>query len=655
MLSNFSNLNEMIRTMIQKRLLLFLLLIPVLTFGEVKLPKLISNGMVLQRDTELKIWGWASVGEKVTVQFFGENYGTTTNSDGEWEIMLPKMKAGGPYEMKVEGSNSITISDILVGDVWICSGQSNMQYSLRGSIYQEEIANSENPNIRQFGVFGGFNIEERQEDFRMGSWQSANPQTVQRFTAVGYFFAQKLYEKYKVPIGLISNAVGGSSAEAWISEESIKEFPSYWEAVQRFKKPGYMDKINMMDDERVNAWNKYISENDEGHKNGQNWFAPELNTSDWETMHVPGYWADTDVGNVNGVVWFRRQFNVPANMAGEAASLKLGRIADADSVIINGQFIGSVGSQYSERNYTIPEGLLKEGENTIVVRVVNYIRHGGFVPGKKYEISVDNNTINLEGEWKVRVGVVTEQLEDRLFTGKIPTGLFKGLIAPLLNYKIKGAVWYQGESNTSRAFEHYDLFKLLIRDWRENWNQDDFPFLYVQLPNFTEVNIESTKYDWAIFRETQLKALNIPNTGMAVTIDVGEFNDIHPVKKKPVGERLALVAQKVAYGDDDVVYSGPTYNSMKVNGKELILSFDHIGSGLVSKDGKELNCFEVCGVDNNWMPAMARIVNDKVVVWNDNISNPVAARYAWANNPEGINFYNEEGLPASPFRTSDLY
>ena len=243
------------------------------------------------------------------------------------------------------------------------------------------------------------------------------------------------------------------------------------------------------------------------------WSDPGLNTSDWETMHVPGYWADTKVGNVNGVVWFRKEINIPADMVGKPAKINLGRIADADSVFINGQFVGAIGSQYAPRAYKIPEKLLKEGENTIVVRVINYIRHGGFVPGKQYNITANDKTIPLEGEWKYRVGAIAEPLEDRLFTGKIPTGLFNGMLAPLMNYAIKGAVWYQGESNTSRAHEHFDLFKLLIKDWRYNWRQGDFPFLYVQLPNFVEVNIETTKYDWAIFRESQLKALSIPNTG----------------------------------------------------------------------------------------------------------------------------------------------
>jgi len=641
-----------------KNLILFLFLIPVISYSQVRLPKLISDGMVLQRETNVKIWGWASADEKIVIQFIGSTYHTSANSNGEWEVMLPELKAGGPYVMQINASNSTTINDILVGDVWVCSGQSNMQFSMRGlvTIYPDDIKNSENQFIRQFMVSQGFSLKAKGTDFRSGKWQYANPNSVLNFTAAGYYFAKKLYEIYKVPIGLINASVGGSSAEAWISEESIKTFPKYFEDVQKFKAAGYIEKINKMDDERVRNWNRQLRQNDEGYINPQkSWYDPELDTGDWETMHVPGYWADTKAGPVNGVVWFRRKINIPASVVGTHAILKLGRIADADSVFINGRFVGSTGSQYSERTYKIPADLLKEGENTIVVRVINYIRHGGFVPGKQYNILANNDTVNLEGEWKYRVGAAVEPLEDRLFTGKIPTGLFNSMIAPMLNYSIKGVLWYQGESNTSRAFEHYDLFKLLIKDWRYNWHQGNFPFLYVQLPNFVEVNVETTKYDWAYFRESQLKALSIPHTGMAVSIDIGESNDIHPVNKKDLGYRLALAAQKTAYGEKGIVYSGPIYESMKISNNKVILAFTNAGKGLTSKNNEELKCFEICGVDNEYFPAKAKIVKDKIIVWNDDVINPVAVRYAWANNPLRPNLYNKEGLPASPFRTSELY
>jgi sialate O-acetylesterase len=282
---------------------------------------------------------------------------------------------------------------------------------------------------------------------------------VLRFTAAGYFFARKLNEKYKVPIGLINSSYGGASAEAWISEESIKAFPVYYEDGEKFKEPGLIERINKQDNERILNWNNLLRQNDEGYKNTQQpWYDPNFNTSNWETIQVPGYWTDTKLGMTNGVVWYRRLINIPANMVGKPGILKLGRIFDDDSVFINGKFVGTTGSQYATRNYKIPGDLLKEGENTIVVRDISYIRHGGFVPGKQYELTVGDNTINLEGDWKYRLGAKAEPLEDRLFTAKIPTGLFNYMIAPMLNYGIKGVVWYQGESNTSKAFEHYELF-----------------------------------------------------------------------------------------------------------------------------------------------------------------------------------------------------
>ncbi len=628
------------------------------TLGAVELPKLISDGMVLQRDVPAKIWGWATGDEKVTIRFADSVYVATANKSGEWEIVLAKLHAGGPYVMHINASNSITISDILIGDVWVCSGQSNMGLPLGwlGSVYQDEIDRSDNPNIRQFLVPTGTSFSGRERDYKSGTWQHADPKNVRSFTAVGYFFAKYLYEKYKVPIGLIHASLGGSSTEAWISKESIKAFPKYYEEAQRFGEPGFLERMNRQDDERIGTWNRSLRQHDEGYKDlQQSWFDPKTNTSDWDTMHVPGYWPENPYGAVNGVFWFRKEFSIPPVMNSAAATLRLGRIVDADSVFINGRFVGATGFQYAPRIYRIPAGLLNEGENTIVVRVINFIRHGGFVPGKKYDISAGDKRIDLEGEWKYRVGAVAEPLEDRLFTGKIPTGLFNDMIAPMLPYRIKGAVWYQGESNTSRACEHYDLFRVLIRDWRQNWQQGDFPFVYVQLPNFIEVNVQTTQYDWALFRESQLKALSVPGTGMAVSIDIGEANDIHPVNKRDLGYRLALAARHVAYGERRLVYSGPIYSSMTIRGGSIVLSFTNVGSGLATRTGEKPAGFEICGMDGTYFPADASIEHHTIVVRSDAVRHPIAVRYAWANNPEGSNLCNKEGLPATPFRTSELH
>ena len=631
-------------------------MISLMAFGEVKLPKLISDGLVLQRDTDIKIWGWTAANEKITISFNDSVYETESDCSGKWEIKFSKLKAGGPYTMKIDGSNTITINDILIGDVWICSGQSNMELSMErvSPIYETEIANSENPYIRYFEVPKKYDFNTPQKDIMYGQWLPANPDNILKFSAASYFFALELYNKYKIPIGLINTSLGGSPVEAWISEDALKAFPKHYNEAQRFKDSSLIKQIENQDKIRFNTWYSKLKENDAGYKNPQQpWYIPDLNTSDWSIMKVPGYWADEEIGDVNGVVWFRKDIQVPASMIGKQAKLILGRIVDADYVFINGVFIGTTGYQYPPRRYDIPPNILKEGKNTIVVRVISNIGNGGFIKDKPYEIIAGGQKIDLKGDWKYRLGAAIEPLASQTFIRWKPVGLYNAMISPLLNYSIKGVIWYQGESNVDRPFEYRELFPTLIRDWRNKWNQGDFPFLFAQLPNFMETKSQPSESNWALLREAQLKTLSLPNTGMAVTIDIGEWNDIHPLNKKDVGKRLALAAQKVAYGDEKVIYSGPIYQSMKIAGNKVILTFKNIGSGLIAKGGGELKYFAIAGVDKNFVWANAKIENNKVVVWSNIVPNPVAVRYSWADNPEGANLYNREGLPASPFRTDE--
>jgi len=339
-------------------------------------------------------------------------------------------------------------------------------------------------------------------------------------------------------------------------------------------------------------------------------------------------------------------------LAGKKAKLLLGRIVDADSVFINGKFIGTTSYQYPPRRYNIPEGILKEGNNTLAVRIISNAGRGGFVTDKPYEIITDDTVIDLKGAWQFKLGAVMEPLASQTFIRWKPEGLYNAMIVPLLNYKIKGVIWYQGESNTDRPDEYKNLFTALINDWRKNWNEGDFPFLFVQLPNFMKARKQPSQSNWALLREVQLKTLALPNTGMAVTIDVGEWNDIHPLDKLDVGKRLELAAEKIAYKNENVVYSGPIYQTMKVEGNKIILSFTNTGSGLIAKGG-ELKTFAIAGADKKFVWANAKLEDNKVIVWNDAVANPVAVRYAWADNPEGANLYNQEMLPASPFRTDD--
>jgi sialate O-acetylesterase len=353
------------------------------------------------------------------------------------------------------------------------------------------------------------------------------------------------------------------------------------------------------------------------------------------------------------VVWFRKEINVPGGMTGKFARLLLGAVVDRDSVYVNGVFAGTTGYRYPPRKYDIGPGLLREGKNIIVIRVINSSGKGGFVKDKPYQLVAGEDTIDLKGNWQYKLGAVMDPLPPSTFFEYKPTGLFNGMISPIVNYTIKGVIWYQGEADAFRAKEYEKLFPALIMDWRKKWSQGNWPFLYVQLANFTEVRKQPGESDWAELREAQLKTLAVPNTGMAVAIDIGEWNDIHPLNKEDVGKRLALAAEKFAYGDSKIVYSGPIYKSIKIEKNKIIITFSHIGSGLIIKNGDELKYFAVAGANKKFEWAKAIIKDNKVIVWSDDIANPVAVRYAWADNPEGANLYNKEGLPASPFRTDE--
>jgi sialate O-acetylesterase len=625
-------------------------------FGLVRLPRLVSDGMVLQRGDSVRIWGWADADEKVTINFNGKTYSDIAGKDGKWAIKLNSLKAGGPYNMEINGSNHMTLKNILIGEVWVCSGQSNMDLPMSRleDRYADVIANSDNPAIRRFFVSKSYDFNKPREDLQSGSWESANPENILRFTATGYFFAKALYEKYKVPIGLIHSSVGGSPAEAWMSEDALKEFPAHLETAEKFKDAAYIKQIEDKDKAVSDAWYSLLRQKDKGLAEGQTpWFDTTYDASGWATMNVPGYWADGRLGNVNGVVWFRKEIDVPASMTGKPARLLLGRVVDSDRTYVNGKFVGSVSYQYPPRKYDVPGDLLQEGKNIIVVRVVNNIGRGGFIPDKPYQLTAAGQTIDLKGPWQYKLGATMEPLQPKTFIEWQPLGLYNGMIAPLLNYTIKGVIWYQGESNTGRPLEYQKLFPALIADWRQKWNQGDFAFLYVQLANFMEAKDQPSESNWAELRQAQLKTLAVPNTGMAVAIDIGEWNDIHPLNKEDVGKRLALAAQRVAYGDKNVVYLGPIYQSMKTEGNKIILTFTNTGSGLIAKGGGELKYFAIAGPDKQFVWAKAKIEDNKVVVWSDKVTNPVTVRYAWADNPEGANLYNKEGLPASPFTTDD--
>ena len=632
-----------------------LILLSSASYSQVKLPAIIRDSMILQRDVKLNIWGWASKNEKVNIKFNGKSYKITTGADGKWLVRLSPMKAGGPYAMEIKGSNTIVLREILVGDVWFCSGQSNMvhQMNLHDVTYAKEIAEANYPQIRQFLVATLTNLQGPVSDLPAGSWRPAVGEDVRSFSAVAYFFAKKIYEKYHVPIGIVNSSVGGTPIEAWTSEEGLKDFPSIINIVQKNKDTAYVNGINRA----AAASIKPNAPLDLGMLTAKKWFETDYIPKGWHTINVPGYWEDQGIKDLNGVVWYRKEIDVPATMVGKAAKVFLGRIVDADILFINGRQVGSTAYMYPQRRYNVPADVLKGGKNIVVIKVTNNNGKGGFVPGKPYCLFAGSDTIDLKGNWQYKVGQVFESPTSANSVASIvaqnqPTALFNAMVSPIINYTVKGILWYQGEANTRRAAEYSKLLPALIRDWRSQWNQPTLPFLYVQLPGFMEYNYLPSESQWAELREAQLKTLSVPNTAMAVAIDLGEWNDIHPDNKKDVGERLALAAMKLAYGEN-IVHSGPIYLSSTVDRNEVIIRFDNIGGGLITNDGEAPSEFAIAGTDKKFVWAKARIENDHVIVWNDALVEPKYVRYAWADNPVNPNLYNKEGLPASPFRTDN--
>ncbi|AOW20563.1 sialate O-acetylesterase [Urechidicola croceus] len=622
-----------------------------LCYSQIKLPNQISDGIVLQRNEEVKIWGWASPRETIKLTFKNKKYKTKADKNGNWSILLPAQKAGGPYKMSFNGKNKVEVNNILFGDVWLCTGQSNMVLQMERvkERFPDEIANANYPEIRNFFIPTKTNIQEPQKDLPKGEWKSAVGNDILGIGAVTYFFAKDLYNKYHIPIGIINASVGGTPIQSWISEEGFKEFPDDLSIIQKNKDNQYTKQFTIKPES-----NNSYKPKDKGLIGDLKWYEENYQPKGWSNFNLPGYWEDQGVKDVNGVVWFRKEIDIPASMIGVDAKLYMGRIVDADEVYVNGTKVGGITYQYPPRRYSVPKGILKIGKNIITVRVTNYGGKGGFVPDKPYNLVANNQTIDLKGVWQYKVGEVfvpsiNTSTYNQFWSQNQPTSLYNAMVAPIKNQKIKGILWYQGESNVSNPKPYYNYLPALIKDYRNQFNQGELPFLYVQLANFQDVDYLPTESNWAELRDAQFNALSIPNTAMTVATDLGEWNDIHPLNKEGVGKRLALGAMKLAY-DENIVHSGPVYKSSKIDGNKIILSFDSVGSGLISIDDEPLNRFEIAGEDQKFVWADAEIVGNTVEVSNKNIANPRYIKYAWADNPKGANLYNKEGLPASPFR-----
>ncbi|MEO6285405.1 MAG: sialate O-acetylesterase [Dyadobacter sp.] len=623
--------------------------------AQVHLPRLVSDNMVLQRDQPVTIWGWAGPKEKVTLTFKGKSRNAVTGADGKWEILLPAQPSGTGFEMLVKGKNQIKIKNIAFGDVWLCNGQSNMVIKMERvkERFPDDIANASYPDIRNFFIPTSTDLNGPQQDFPNAEWKAVSPGEVLNFGAVSYFFARDLYDQYKVPIGIINSSVGGTPIEAWISEGGYKDFADIQKVINQNKDTSH---VAARKQSTLDNAPKQPKSTDLGLS--EHWESEAYQPKGWRNFSIPGYWEDQGLKNLDGVVWFRREFEVPESWVGKLVKLYMGRIVDADEMFVNGKSIGRVTYQYPPRRYEIPADLLKAGKNTFVIRVTNTAGKGGFVPDKPYFMANNDQQIDLKGTWQYKVGQVfqpakmTETKQAPFVAQNQPAALYNAMIAPAMPMKLKGFLWYQGESNVDHPDAYKTLLPALIHDRRRLWKDEDLPFLVVQLPNFQDIDYTPAESNMALVREAQNSALTLKNTAVIVTLDLGEWNDIHPLNKKDIGKRLALSARNIAYRDKSVTHSGPTLKSQSIVGDKTLLTFDNVADGIKSTDGEALRWFAIADDDRNFVWANAKIVGkDQVELSSETVRTPKYIRYAWQDNPEGINFYNSANLPASPFRT----
>ncbi len=634
---------------------------------KIEIPALFTDHMVLQQKSRVPIWGTANPNGMVKVEFDQQRVRCVADSTGKWQVKLKSLPAGGPFEMKIIGRDTLVIQDILVGEVWLGSGQSNMEMPIAGwgrvQNYEQEISTANYPHIRLFQEQRAMSLEPIKTALSSG-WKVCTPEKVADFSATEYFFGRTLHQELNVPIGLIHSSWGGTPIETWISAQTLEQVPDFHNQVLKIQ--NLLQKLaanhqNPADpavfDELMQQWRQEVREKDRGLSDPHGiWSGMDVDTSGWRMMKLPATWENEGLPDLDGVVWFRKEVELPATWQGQDLTLHLSAVDDIDSTYFNGIFVGSGRVWDAPRAYVIPRQLVKIGRNVITVRVEDN-QGGGGIWGDPNLLKLDLNTkksISLVGEWNYKVGLDWQELSTPALVANNPnlaTVLSNAMIEPLIPYAIRGAIWYQGESNTGRAYQYRTLFPDLIRDWRQRWGQGDFPFLFVQLANFMATKAEPAEDSWAELREAQLMTLSEPNTGMAVTIDIGDTKDIHPKNKQEVGRRLALNALKIAY-DRDLIYTGPTYKSMQIGGDKIRLLFDHTGNGLITKDGTELKGFAVAGGDHKFYWATAKIDGNAVIVWSSEVKNPVAVRYAWASNPI-CNLYNSAGLPASPFRSDD--
>jgi sialate O-acetylesterase len=635
------------------KIFIAILLLSFTAGANVTLPQIFTTGMVLQRDQNIPVWGWAKPNEHVTVMLKNQHKNVTTDKDGNWMVQLDPETAGGPFQLVIKGENTIVIDSVLIGEVWICSGQSNMEFPVAATMNATvEISEANYPLIRQFTVPVRTSLQPL-DNLNGGEWKTCSPATVSRFSAVAYFFARALQHELNVPIGLIDASCGGTIIETWISKNAFEESDLFKQMITKLP----TETVEELNERRMKLMMKKIDSLQGGlpkENEMVNWMKPAFDDTRWPVMNLPGIWETKGWPELDGKVWFRKEFTINDVSGLAGAELDLGTVDDNDETYINGVKIGAtVGNLQQERKYKIPAGLLAQGKNLVAVQIEDVIGGGGLTSDAPVlKIKSPKTTIPLAGDWHYKIEYVAKT-GFAVYPDDYPTLLYNGMINPLKPYSIKGVIWYQGESNADRAFEYRTAFPLLIHDWRQRWNKGNFPFLFVQLASFENNTGNSKGSAWAELREAQTLALNEPNTGMAITTDIGDPHDIHPKNKQEVGRRLAAIALHKVYSKQNP-YTGPAYKAMKIINSKAVLSFNNIENGMLIKDKYGyVKGFKIAGSDQHFHYARAYIEGKNIVVYCDSVTKPLAVRYAWSDSPDDANVYNKEGFPMIPFRTDN--
>ncbi len=630
-----------------------LLLIQAQGYAQVTLPKVFGNYMVLQRGIKIPVWGNSAPGAFITAKLGTVHTTAKADQEGKWMVRFPEFKAGGPYELKISESgkpgSEIRLKDILIGDVWLASGQSNMDWPVQQAMdAKNEIADAKYPEIRFLVVEHDKKISP-QTDISKGEWKVCDTSTVKNFSAVAYSFARKIRKDQNVPVGIIQSSRGGTPVEAWTSREKLLSSSI---TKQRILANDTLSQDDFIRDSLNSAelWKNVYQPTNNADKIIPN---PAYTDGNWPTVEMPGVLHSFGIGQYEGIVWMRKKIVLPKSFSGKDLTLNLGHPEMNYSLYFNGNPICKmVWNSNPTHSYTIPASLVKEGENSVVVRLAMLWGGGGLNgPAEDLYVTDGASKVSLAGKWLFKQGIELPGSPVNNYQ-YYPTVLFNSMIHPLIPYGLKGFIWYQGEANDTAAYNYRRLFPMLISDWRKRWKQGKLPFLYVQLANYKKRKEEPSDSEWAELREAQTMTLSQPNTGMACIIDIGEANDIHPRNKKEVGRRLALNANKLVY-KQNCIASGPMYKSYRKEGNRIRISFTNTASGISTSDGAaEVTGFAVAGKDQQFQWAKAVIEGNEVVIYSDKVADPVAVRYAWADNPE-CNLMNSEGLPAVPFRTDN--